>query len=92
MKRPEDSYGEEHVAFKDKADMIPQPIIDGRQVYFRTERQTLRRLPRTGCILFTIRTYLSPITELATEPGVPGRLAEAIRVSGIYVMVAVSIA
>ena len=45
----------------------------------RTERQTLRRLPKTGAIVFTIRVYQSPVVELAKEPGVPGRLASAVR-------------
>ncbi|KIJ52601.1 hypothetical protein M422DRAFT_65033 [Sphaerobolus stellatus SS14] len=56
-----------------------EPTIDMSNVYFRSERQTLRRLPITGCILFTIRTYLHPVTEIVQEPGVPGRLASAIR-------------
>ena len=47
--------------------------------YFRTERQSLRRLPRTGAVVFTFRTYLHPVTEIAQEPGVPGRLASAVR-------------
>ena len=46
---------------------------------FRSERQTLRRLPRTGAVVFTIRTYFHPITEIAKEDYVPGRLASAIR-------------
>ncbi|KUL88603.1 hypothetical protein ZTR_05197 [Talaromyces verruculosus] len=47
--------------------------------YFRSERQSLRRLPRSGAVVFTIRTYFEPITEIAKEPYVPGRLASAIR-------------
>lgn len=47
--------------------------------YFRSERQSLRRLPRSGSVVFTIRTYFHPITEIAEEPYVPGRLASAIR-------------
>ncbi|KAK2786635.1 hypothetical protein FQN53_006339 [Emmonsiellopsis sp. PD_33] len=47
--------------------------------YFRSERQSLRRLPRSGAVVFTIRTYFEPITEIVKEPGVPGRLASAIR-------------
>ncbi|KAL7276779.1 hypothetical protein RUND412_000203 [Rhizina undulata] len=47
--------------------------------HFRSERQSLRRLPKTGGVVFTIRTYMVPITELAKEPYVPGRLASAIR-------------
>ncbi|CAI7649155.1 unnamed protein product [Penicillium viridicatum] len=49
------------------------------EIHFRSERQTLRRLPRSGAILFTIRTYFEPVTKLAQEHYIPGRLAEAIR-------------
>ncbi|OJI96875.1 hypothetical protein ASPVEDRAFT_48971 [Aspergillus versicolor CBS 583.65] len=47
--------------------------------YFRSERQSLRRLPRSGGVVFTIRTYFEPITAVVQEPYVPGRLASAIR-------------
>jgi len=47
--------------------------------WFRSERQSLRRLPRSGGVVFTIRTYFHPITEIAQQPYVPGRLASAIR-------------
>ena len=47
--------------------------------WFRSERQSLRRLPKSGAICFSIRTYFLPITEMAEEDYVPGRLASAIR-------------
>ena len=47
--------------------------------HFRSERQSLRRLPRSGGVVFTIRTYFEPVTAIAKEPGVPGRLASAVR-------------
>ena len=47
--------------------------------WFRSERQSLRRLPRSGGVVFTIRTYFHPITEIAKQPYVPGRLASAVR-------------
>ena len=47
--------------------------------HFRSERQSLRRLPRSGGVVFTIRTYFEPVTRIAQEPGVPGRLASAVR-------------
>ncbi|EMC95656.1 hypothetical protein BAUCODRAFT_148543 [Baudoinia panamericana UAMH 10762] len=47
--------------------------------YFRSERQSLRRLPRSGGVVFTIRTYFHPVTEIAEEEYVPGRLASAVR-------------
>ncbi|KAJ5753108.1 hypothetical protein N7520_010025, partial [Penicillium odoratum] len=49
------------------------------QHFFRSERQSLRRLPRSGAVVFTIRTYFEPITEIVREDYVPGRLASAIR-------------
>ena len=47
--------------------------------HFRSERQSLRRLPRSGGVVFTIRTYFEPVTAIAKEPDVPGRLASAVR-------------
>ncbi|MCJ1479760.1 hypothetical protein MMC13_008446 [Lambiella insularis] len=47
--------------------------------WFRSERQSLRRLPRSGGVVFTIRTYFHPITEISLQSYVPGRLASAIR-------------
>ncbi|GAA5902050.1 hypothetical protein JCM8208_006673 [Rhodotorula glutinis] len=57
----------------------PTAATSASGVWFRTERQTLRRLPKTRAILFTVRTYLIPVTQLADEPGVPGRMASGIR-------------
>lgn len=47
--------------------------------FFRSERQTLRRLPKSGGVVFTIRTYFLPVTEICQEKGVPGRLASAVK-------------
>jgi hypothetical protein len=47
--------------------------------WFRSERQSLRRLPQSGGVVFTIRTYFHPVTEICREPYVPGRLASAVR-------------
>ncbi|GAA5922917.1 hypothetical protein JCM3775_006185 [Rhodotorula graminis] len=65
----------------DKAREVVHPTAatSASDVWFRTERQTLRRLPKTRAILFTVRTYLIPVTQLADEPGVPGRMASGIR-------------
>ena len=47
--------------------------------WFRSERQTLRRLPKSGGVVFTIRTYFHKIVDIAEEDYVPGRLASALR-------------
>lgn len=54
----------------------PAQAID--QIYYRSERQSLRRLPKSGAIVFTIRTYFLPITRMCQEPHVPRRLLEGI--------------
>jgi hypothetical protein len=38
------------------------------KLFLRIERQTIRRLPQTGAILFTIRIRLSPLVQLLSEP------------------------
>ena len=71
---PEDSFVHGHGHSAD-----PAPYLAPATLRLRSERQTLRRLPRTGAIIFGIRTYLFKVEELAREPGVAGRLASAIR-------------
>ncbi|KAK0191428.1 hypothetical protein F5146DRAFT_1001243 [Armillaria mellea] len=56
-----------------------RPVVSPETLRLRTERQTLRRLPLSGAVLFTIRTYVIPIEQLAKEPGVPARMASAVR-------------
>ena len=38
------------------------------RAHIRVERQTLRKLPETGAILFTIRVYADPVRDLARRP------------------------
>lgn len=40
----------------------------GERLYLRVERQTLRRLPVTRAVLFTIRTHVRRLAEIATPP------------------------
>jgi hypothetical protein len=50
----------------------------GDNIWLRVERQTLRRLPETGAILFTIRIYRTLISDVVREPGAADRLRAAI--------------
>jgi len=43
------------------------PAEAGRALHLRVERQTLRRAPRTGAALFTIRVWLRPLEDLAQD-------------------------
>ena len=45
----------------------------------QVEYQTLRRLPHTRCILFTVRTLVEPVTELEGAPGAAAALAASLR-------------
>ncbi|KUJ15783.1 uncharacterized protein LY89DRAFT_734932 [Mollisia scopiformis] len=54
----------------------PPKIEDIR---IRHERQTLRRLPRTRAVMFMVRTYLTPVTDLVDEKDNLWAFREAIR-------------
>lgn len=51
----------------------------GEKVWLRVERQTLRLLPRSGGVLFGIRTHLYTVGRLAADPRVAADLASAVR-------------
>ncbi len=48
-----------------RPDIGPQPVPHG--FFLRSERQTLRVLPRTGAVVFTIRTTVTPISDLDAD-------------------------
>jgi hypothetical protein len=50
-----------------KPSRFPEPDV-AANAFIRVERQTLRRLPRCGDILFTIRIHLDPMTMLERHP------------------------
>lgn len=39
--------------------------------FVRVERETLRRFPSTRCVLFTIRTYVAPLTSVIGDDAAP---------------------
>jgi len=55
----------------------PLPAGAGiEDIFIRMESQTLRKLARTGHVLFTIRTYVEPLSRWAAVPGALASLAE----------------
>ena len=48
------------------------------ELFYRTERQSLLRLPETGAVAFTIRVYLHPLSDLARFGGAMPALFAAI--------------
>ena len=60
----------------DRALSAPVAVGEGIQrLFVRMESQTLRKLPETGQILFTIRTYIEPVLKWAHIPGALADLA-----------------
>jgi hypothetical protein len=55
------------------------PDNAGESLYLRVERQTLRRLPQSGAILFGIRVHCYRLARAITTPAAASRLAEAVR-------------
>lgn len=55
------------------------PRDAGKALFTRVERQTLRRLPRTGGAVFTIRVWLASLDEIAATPGALAAFAQAWR-------------
>jgi hypothetical protein len=51
----------------------------GHVIHLRVERQTLRVLPRTGAVVFTIRSYHHPLAAFGDRPDVLARLAASLR-------------
>jgi hypothetical protein len=45
----------------------PETLDFEREVFFRSERQLLTRLPKTGAIVFSIRTYLTKMSDIREE-------------------------
>jgi dimethylamine monooxygenase subunit A len=51
----------------------------GEQLWLRVERQTLRRLSRSGDVLFGIRTHLAPLAAVVDGPPTAQALAARVR-------------
>lgn len=50
----------------------------GSRLYTRCERETLMRLPKTDAILFTIRTYVRPLTVFESRPMLAQQMVRAL--------------
>lgn len=50
----------------------------GETLFLRVERQTLRRLPRSGAVLFGIRVHSYPLARAIATPALAAQLADAV--------------
>ncbi len=53
-----------------------ESVDDIEPLFVRSERETLRRLPRTGAVVFTIKTQIAPIAEVRARRPVATALAD----------------
>lgn len=58
------------------------PATAGDQLFLRVERQTVRKLPQTGGVLFTIRIWRHPLSALLADPAKLAAFAGAWRGAG----------
>ena len=50
--------------WRDRSDVVASGVDLGQALHFRVERQTLTKLPLSGDMVFTIRTYVRPLADL----------------------------
>lgn len=60
----------------EKGARLARKHFDPASNFIRVERQTLRKLPETGAMLFTIRIYQDPIAAVTEHPELAGQLAD----------------
>lgn len=59
----------------EKGARLARQQFDPASNFIRVERQTLRKLPETGAMLFTIRIYQDPIAVVTARPELANQLA-----------------
>jgi len=65
---PPDPHAANQAALKSvRARLQEDPALAGQLLNVRVERQTLRRLPATRAIAFSIHTYSDPLASIATD-------------------------
>jgi hypothetical protein len=57
-----------HASSKPRSERFPPNAAMRERAHIRVERQTLRRLPRSGAILFTVRVFADPLAALSARP------------------------
>jgi hypothetical protein len=69
-----------HLPAEPQGLVIPSEIgPDGTPMWIRSERQTLRLLPRTGAILFTSRVQLAPLGVLRERVDLARKMLDTVR-------------
>ncbi|KAG6832710.1 hypothetical protein H0H92_012282 [Tricholoma furcatifolium] len=58
---------------------IQRPSLDVEDIHLRVDWQTLRRLPKTGAIVFNFKALFTPVTQFQNEPYIPKLVAKVLR-------------
>ncbi len=66
-------------AYGHQMHVVSAIAADGSPMFIRSERQTLRRLPETDAIVFTIRVQTAPLGVLISRPDLAGMMLDATR-------------
>ena len=53
--------------FQNAPEAFTEETIAPKKLMVRRERQAFMRLPSSGAVLFTVRTYMTPLVELGVE-------------------------
>lgn len=69
---------QQHGKFAEGLNTAITPENAGERTWLRVERQTLRRLPRSGGVAFGIRVHVDPLHRVAVQPGEAARLHRAV--------------
>ncbi|KAJ7582590.1 hypothetical protein C8J56DRAFT_223647 [Mycena floridula] len=59
--------------------LTQSPELDEGNIYLRVDWQTLRRFPRSRCIVFNFKALFTPLTEFRREPYIPALLLKILR-------------
>jgi len=76
MKRRNWTIHESAELFAPHAPPTPDATIPPEDLWLRSERQTLRRLPETDAVVFTIRTQQVQLGTLQHRPDIAGKLVD----------------
>jgi hypothetical protein len=63
----------------DSAHRRPELLADLGDLTFRVERQTLRKMERSGAVVFTIRNYTTPLSVMCEDAGARLALLETLK-------------
>jgi hypothetical protein len=77
---PADPRSENNAALRAvNAQLSKDPSLAPSLLHMRVERQTLRRLPESGAVAFSIHTYSDPLSSLLNDPAALQALRSLIR-------------